>query len=56
MPSPIAPGRPYFVDADGIICGSHFGERRYEQSERLIQRLLGVDGLGVLIGVLGFPP
>ena len=33
----------YFVDADGIIRGRHFGEGRYEQSERLIQRLLGID-------------
>jgi thiol-disulfide isomerase/thioredoxin len=33
----------YFVDADGIIVGHHFGEGRYEQSERLIQRLLGVE-------------
>ena len=44
----------YFVDADGIIRDSHFGEGRYEQSERVIQRLLGVErelvsavGLGV---------
>jgi thiol-disulfide isomerase/thioredoxin len=44
----------YFVDADGIIRDQHFGEGRYEQSERLIQRLLGVErelvsveGLGV---------
>src|ERR687897_1702843 len=44
----------YFVDADGIIRDHHFGEGRYEQSERVIQRLLGVDrelvsteGLGV---------
>jgi hypothetical protein len=44
----------YFVDAEGIIRDHHFGEGSYEQSERLIQRLLGVerelvsvDGLGV---------
>jgi thiol-disulfide isomerase/thioredoxin len=44
----------YFVDADGIIRDHHFGEGRYEESERLIQRLLGVErelgsveGLGV---------
>ena len=44
----------YFVDADGIIRDHYFGEGRYEQSERVIQRLLGVerdlvsvDGLGV---------
>jgi thiol-disulfide isomerase/thioredoxin len=33
----------YFVDADGIIRDQHFGEGRYEQSEREIQRLLGVE-------------
>ena len=32
----------YFVDADGIIRDHHFGEGDYEESERLIQRLLGV--------------
>jgi thiol-disulfide isomerase/thioredoxin len=44
----------YFVDADGIVRDDHFGEGRYEQSERVIQRLLGVErelvsveGLGV---------
>jgi hypothetical protein len=44
----------YFVDADGNIRDHHFGEGRYEQSERVIQRLLGVErelvsveGLGV---------
>jgi hypothetical protein len=44
----------YFVDADGIIRDQHFGEGRYEPSERVIQQLLGVerelvpvDGLGV---------
>jgi hypothetical protein len=51
------------VDADGIIRDHHVGERRYEQSERAVQRLLsverelvGVEGPGALIGVLGFPP
>jgi thiol-disulfide isomerase/thioredoxin len=33
----------YFIDADGVIRDHHFGEGRYEQSERTIQRLLGVD-------------
>jgi thiol-disulfide isomerase/thioredoxin len=33
----------YFVDADGIIRDQHFGEGHYEQSERVIQRLLGVE-------------
>jgi thiol-disulfide isomerase/thioredoxin len=33
----------YFVDAEGVIRDHHFGEGRYEQSERVIQRLLGVE-------------
>jgi thiol-disulfide isomerase/thioredoxin len=33
----------YFVDADGIIRDEHFGEGRYERSERIIQRLLDVE-------------
>jgi len=33
----------YFVDRDGIIRDEHFGEGRYEQSERTIQELLGVE-------------
>src|SRR5436305_1480926 len=33
----------YFVDADGVVRDHHFGEGRYEQSERVIQRLLGVE-------------
>jgi thiol-disulfide isomerase/thioredoxin len=44
----------YFVDAEGVIRDEYFGEGRYEESERVIQRLLGVDrelvsveGLGV---------
>jgi hypothetical protein len=44
----------YFIDADGAIRDHHFGEGRYEQSERVLQRLLGVErellsveGLGV---------
>ncbi len=44
----------YFVDADGVIRDEHFGEGRYERSEEVIQRLLGVerelvsvDGVGV---------
>jgi thiol-disulfide isomerase/thioredoxin len=44
----------YFVDAEGIIRDQHFGEGRYEQSERVLQQLLGVErelvpveGLGV---------
>jgi thiol-disulfide isomerase/thioredoxin len=33
----------YFVDREGVIRDQHFGEGRYEESERLIQRLLGVE-------------
>jgi thiol-disulfide isomerase/thioredoxin len=33
----------YFIDNEGIIRDQHFGEGRYEQSERVIQRLLGVQ-------------
>jgi thiol-disulfide isomerase/thioredoxin len=44
----------YFVDRDGIIRDQHFGEGRYAESERALQRLLGVqrellsvEGVGV---------
>jgi thiol-disulfide isomerase/thioredoxin len=44
----------YFGDADGVIRDQHFGEGRYQESEHVIQRLLGVErelvsveGLGV---------
>jgi thiol-disulfide isomerase/thioredoxin len=44
----------YFVDRDGIIRDQRFGEGRYEDSERVIQNLLGVkrepvsvEGVGV---------
>ena len=33
----------YFVDREGIIRDDHFGEGRYEESERVIQGLLGVE-------------
>jgi hypothetical protein len=33
----------YFIDTDGTIRDQHFGEGRYEQSEREIQRLLGLE-------------
>jgi thiol-disulfide isomerase/thioredoxin len=33
----------YFVDKDGATRDRHFGEGRYEESERLIQQLLGID-------------
>jgi thiol-disulfide isomerase/thioredoxin len=44
----------YFGAADGVIRDQHFGEGRYQESEHVIQRLLGVErelvsveGLGV---------
>jgi Thioredoxin like C-terminal domain len=44
----------YFVDADRVIRDEHFGEGRYAESERVIQRLLrverelvSIEGLGV---------
>ena len=33
----------YFVDRNGVIRDDHFGEGRYEESERVLQRLLGVE-------------
>ena len=33
----------YFVDTDGILRDQHFGEGRYEASERVIQRLLDIE-------------
>jgi thiol-disulfide isomerase/thioredoxin len=41
----------YFLDREGVIRDRHFGEGRYEQSERVIQRLLGVER--ELIAVVG---
>jgi len=43
----------YFVDRDGVIRDQHFGEGRYEQSERVIQELLGVDREPVSVEGLG---
>jgi len=47
----------YFVDRDGIIRDQHFGEGRYEQSERTLQALVGIErelvsieGVGVEAG------
>ena len=33
----------YFLDAEGVVRDEQFGEGRYEQSERVIQKLLGVE-------------
>ena len=43
----------YFVDADGVIRDHHFGEGRYEQSERVLQQLLGVERELVPVAGLG---
>jgi len=43
----------YFADSDGIIRDQHFGEGRYEQSERVIQTLLGVERELVSVEALG---
>jgi thiol-disulfide isomerase/thioredoxin len=39
----------YFVDKERIIRDQHFGEGRYEESERLLQRLLGIDRAPVAV-------
>src|SRR3954451_14757793 len=41
----------YFVDAEGLIRDEHFGEGRYAESERVLQRLLGVER--PLVAVVG---
>ncbi len=33
----------YFLDGDGVARDQHFGEGRYEESERVLQWLLGVE-------------
>jgi thiol-disulfide isomerase/thioredoxin len=43
----------YFVDRDGVIRDHHFGEGRYEQSERVIQQLLGIERESVSVEGLG---
>jgi thiol-disulfide isomerase/thioredoxin len=43
----------YFVDADGVIRDQQFGEGGYEQSERVIQRLLGIERERVCVEGLG---
>src|SRR5918997_6925683 len=43
----------YFVDADGVIRDQYFGEGRYEGSEHVIQRLLGVERELVSVEAVG---
>jgi thiol-disulfide isomerase/thioredoxin len=44
----------YFIDRDGMIRDQHFGEGRYEESEREIQKLLGIER--ELVDVVGVGP
>ncbi|SNT65151.1 Thiol-disulfide isomerase or thioredoxin [Asanoa hainanensis] len=43
----------YFVDREGVVRDAHFGEGRYVESERLVQRLLGVEREPVAGAVVG---
>ena len=43
----------YFVDTDAAIRDHHFGEGRYEESERVIQQLLGLERAFVAVEGLG---
>jgi Thioredoxin like C-terminal domain len=43
----------YFVDREGAIRDEHFGEGRYEQSERVIQELLGIERSPVSVEGVG---
>jgi thiol-disulfide isomerase/thioredoxin len=43
----------YFIDADGMIRDHHFGEGRYEESERIIQSLLSVGREPVAVNGVG---
>jgi len=44
----------YLVDRDGRVRFHHFGEGAYEETERAIQRLLGVDGETARVEAGGF--
>jgi thiol-disulfide isomerase/thioredoxin len=43
----------YFADREGVIRDAHFGEGRYDKSEREIQRLLGVKRDPVPVSAAG---
>ena len=43
----------YFIDKEGVIRDQQFGEGRYEESERVIQRLLGVQRELVSVEAVG---
>jgi thiol-disulfide isomerase/thioredoxin len=43
----------YFLDREGVVRDEHFGEGRYAQSERVIQKLLGIERELVSVEGLG---
>jgi len=43
----------YFADRAGVIRDFHIGEGRYEESERILQRLLGIDREPVAVATAG---
>jgi thiol-disulfide isomerase/thioredoxin len=43
----------YFIDKEGVIVDEQFGEGRYEESERVIQRLLGIEREPVAVTGVG---
>ena len=43
----------YFVDSSGEIRDEYFGENRYEESEAILQRLLGIDREPVTVEATG---
>ena len=43
----------YLVDTDGRVRFHHFGEEAYDEIERAVQRLLGVDGKLVQVDAAG---
>jgi hypothetical protein len=43
----------YFVDKEGVIRDEHFGEGRYEESEGVIQELLGIQRDPISVAGLG---
>jgi thiol-disulfide isomerase/thioredoxin len=43
----------YLADAEGTLRFTHFGEGRYEETERAIQELLGIDGDFVSVQAFG---
>jgi thiol-disulfide isomerase/thioredoxin len=46
----------YFIDKNGHIRHTHFGEGSYEESEKFIQRLLAEDGTQVETSILDMEP